>query len=66
MTLDDAKEEAKKRWGPNAVASINFKMSRNCEVYNDSPSRSPAIHGIGETFEEAFEDAESNNPFNRT
>lgn len=32
MTIEDAKAEVIRRWGPEAIAVLNFKMSRNYEV----------------------------------
>jgi hypothetical protein len=56
MTRDEAKQEAIKRWGSDAIATPNFQMTLNCEVSDGM--RPPRFWGIGSTWEEAFEDAE--------
>jgi hypothetical protein len=52
MTLQEAKLEAVRRWGPDAVASYNFMLTFNCEVFDSWPHH--RRYGCGATFEEAF------------
>lgn len=56
MTIEKAKGEAIRRWGPEAVAVHNFQLTNYCEVACNPIN--PAIWATGATWEEAFSRAD--------
>lgn len=56
MTLEEAKQEAVRRWGPEAIAVHNFQLTYNCEVATGAIN--PYIWATGSTWEEAFKRAD--------